>query len=362
MQGKARASTGDERRWAAVVARGAQVDFVYAVASTGVYCRPSCPSRRPLRKNVTFHETALAAELAGFRPCKRCRPREHLSQARREAAQPIVAICRMLEEREETVSLPELAAHVGLSESHAHRLFLRMTGLTPNRYREAIVRARVQGALSKSRNVTEAIYAAGFNASSRFYEHVARALGMQPSQYRTGARGVTIRFAVGESSLGSILVAATERGLCAVSLGDDPEALIHDLERRFPYAAIVGADQAFDETVARVVGAVEARPYPTGQALPLDIQGTVFQEQVWRALMAIPRGATATYAEIAAAIGAPSGSRAVARACADNRIAVLIPCHRVVRSDGSISGYRWGVERKRELLRKEQSGGPDAVR
>jgi AraC family transcriptional regulator, regulatory protein of adaptative response / methylated-DNA-[protein]-cysteine methyltransferase len=202
------------------------------------------------------------------------------------------------------------------------------------------------------------MYAAGFSASSRFYEHVAKVLGMRPSQYRTGARGITIRFAVGECSLGAVLVAATDRGVCAVSLGDEPEPLIHDLERRFPHAEIVGADRAFDATVACVVGTVEARSNGATDGLPLDIQGTVFQERVWRALMAIPRGGIATYAEIAAAIGAPSASRAVARACADNRIAVLIPCHRVVRSDGSLSGYRWGVDRKREILRKEQQGGP----
>jgi AraC family transcriptional regulator of adaptative response/methylated-DNA-[protein]-cysteine methyltransferase len=352
-----------DQRWATVLARKVDATFVYSVSSTGVYCRPSCPSRRPLRKNVAFHETPLAAELAGFRPCKRCQPRDSAAKSLREAARPVVAMCRLLEEDSgATTSLRALAEHVGLSESHAHRLFTEATGLTPKRYREAVVRARVHEELKSSGNVTEAIYAAGFSAPSRFYEHVSRMLGMPPRQYRAGAPGASIRFAVGECALGSVLVAATNRGVCAVFLGDDPDALLHDLERQFPRAELVGADEAFEGTVARVVGLVESRSGVATEGLPLDIRGTAFQERVWRALQAIPRGETATYAEIAAAIGAPSASRAVARACADNRIAVLIPCHRVVRTDGKLSGYRWGVERKDELLRRERTGGFEDAR
>lgn len=269
-------------------------------------------------------------------------------------------MCQMLEERDTAPSLRELAAHVGLSESHAHRLFVRLTGLTPKGYREAVTRERVHDELRGSGTVTEAIYAAGFSSPSRFYEQVSRRLGMSPRQLRAGAHGMTIRFAVGECSLGAILVAATDQGVCAVLLGDEPDELLGDLERRFPRAELLGGDAAFDETVARVVGAVEAveaQPGASRHPLPLDIQGTAFQERVWRALLAIPPGGTATYAEVAKAIGSPRATRAVARACAQNHIAVLIPCHRVVRSDSSVSGYRWGVDRKRELLRREGHRG-----
>lgn len=341
-----------DARWAAVIARDPSARFVYSVASTGVYCRPSCPSRRPLPRNVAFHETPILAELAGFRPCKRCRPAE---RAANPSAAAVVAMCALLEESAEPPSLAALAQHVGLSPSHAQRVFKGATGLTPKAYRDALRRRRVHAELQSRRSVTEAIYSAGFNASSRFYDHVARMLGMSPQQYRTGARGVTIRFAVGECSLGSILVAATERGVCAIALGDDPQTLVHDLERRFRHAELVGADAGFEATVARVIGLAEAHPGASATELPLDIQGTVFQERVWRALRAIPSGATTTYAELAAALGMPRASRAIARACASNPLALVIPCHRVVRSDGSLAGYRWGVERKRELLRRESA-------
>lgn len=342
-----------DRLWAQVVQRDMSAKFVYSVASTGIYCRPACPSRRPLRENVAFHDTPVAAELAGFRPCKRCHPRESSERLSREAAQPVVAMCKLIEVSETAPSLKELAVHVGFSESHAHRVFSKATGLSPTAYREAIVRRRVEVELPSQRTVSEAIYAAGYGASSRFYEQVGRILGMSPRQFRRGAPEETIRFATGQCSFGSILVAATARGVCAVLLGSDPDELIHDLERRFHRAHLICADATFDQIVAEVVGMVEAQTAVEAAALPLDIQGTAFQQRVWRALQSIPRGTTATYSEIAAAIGAPRSSRAVARACADNRIAVLIPCHRVVRIDGSLSGYRWGIERKRELLKRE---------
>src|SRR5690606_24234333 len=333
--GAQRTTALSDPRWAAVAERDERATFVYSVASTGIYCRPSCPARRPRPENVAFHPSPVAAELAGFRPCKRCKPREPVSES---VARPVIAMCKLLEESEHAPSLRALAQHVALSEGHAHRSFVKATGVTPKAYRDAVLRRRIQRELRQRRNVTEAIYAAGFGSAGRFYEHVARTLGMSPTEYREGARGVTIRFAVGECSLGSILVAATERGVCAVLLGDEPEALLHDLERRFPHAELVGAEPAFDAMVARVVGVVETRPGAAVEALPLDVRGTVFQERVWRALRKIPPGVTKTYTEIAASIGAPRAVRAVAGACAANPVAVLIPCHRVVRTDGSLSG------------------------
>lgn len=340
-----------DARWTAVLNRDPEARFVYSVASTGIYCRPACPSRRPLRKNVAFHETPLSAELAGFRPCKRCKPREKLAPAE---VRRVVEMCQWLEGSEGSPKLEALASHVGLSPSYAHRLFVKTTGLTPKDYRAALLKRRVHAELSTEKSVTAALYAAGFNSSARFYEHVGKTLGMSPSQYRKGAPGVVIRFAIGACSLGALLVAATERGVCAVFLGDDPNALIRDLRRRFPHAELEANDRAFDGLVAQVVGLIEARPPKSASALPLDLQGTLFQERVWRALQAIPAGKTTTYSALAEALGMPRGSRAVARACAENPVAVIVPCHRVVRSDGSLAGYRWGVERKRELLRRER--------
>lgn len=343
----------DERRWAAVLARDPAARFVYAVASTGVYCLPTCPARRPLRKNVVFHETCLAAELCGYRPCKRCRPHSQSPQGANSQMRAVLGMCRLIEESVTSPSLAQLAKHAELSPSHAHRLFSRTTGLSPKAYREAIVRARVRREFESSRTVVGAAYAAGFGSSSRFYEHAARLLGMPPSVYRRGAPGLRIRFAVGECSLGSILVASTDRGVCCVLLGDEPAALLSDLERRFPQAELVGGDAAFEAVVARVVGEVESQPGRASEALPLDLRGTVFQARVWRALQAIPAGATTTYSQLARSLGMPTGARAVARACAENPLAVLVPCHRVVRGDGGLAGYRWGLERKRTLLARE---------
>jgi AraC family transcriptional regulator of adaptative response/methylated-DNA-[protein]-cysteine methyltransferase len=335
----AQATPGDPR-WAAVIARDRAADgkFVYAVSSTGVYCRPSCPARRARRENVSFYATATAAQSAGFRPCKRCRP-ELSPLADRQAAKIAPP------------SLAELAAHSGLSAYHLHRLFKAQTGLTPHAYARAQRAQRVRRELPYSASVTEAIYAAGYNSNGRFYAESAQLLGMTPSAYRAGGAHIQIRFAVGQCSLGAILVAQSARGVCAILLGDDPQTLVRDLQDRFPVADLVGGDIAFEQVVARVVGFVEAPGL--GLALPLDVRGTAFQQRVWQELRRIPAGQTASYADIARRIGAPQAVRAVAGACAANALAVAIPCHRVVRSDGALSGYRWGVARKRLLLERE---------
>jgi AraC family transcriptional regulator of adaptative response/methylated-DNA-[protein]-cysteine methyltransferase len=341
----------DDARWAAVRARDASADgrFYYSVKTTGVYCRPSCASRPARRENVAFHATTAAAERAGFRACKRCKP-DQPPLAERQAAQ-VAALCRLIEASDQVPTLDELASHAGLSSFHTHRMFKAVTGVTPKAYAAAHRAGRVRGELRSRGTVTEAIYGAGYNSSARFYETSTAMLGMTPSKFKAGGTGQDIRFAIGQSSLGSILVAATARGVCAILLGDDPEALVHDLERRFPRAHLIGADPAFEQLVAQVVGLVEQPG--VGGALPLDIRGTAFQQRVWKALRQIPAGKTASYTDIARKIGSPRAVRAVAQACAANPLAVAIPCHRVVRTDGDLSGYRWGVERKRALLDRE---------
>ena len=347
---QAHAATSDPR-WAAVMARDAAADgkFVYSVRTTGVYCRPSCPARHARPENVAFHPTPAAAQEAGFRPCKRCRP-EQLPLAARQA-EKIAALCRTIENAEQTPSLAELAAQSGLSAYHLHRVFKAITGLTPHAYARAQRAQRLRRELPHSASVTEAIYAAGYNSNGRFYAESQQVLGMTPSAYRAGGAQTEIRFAVGQCSLGAILVAQSARGVCAILLGDDPQTLVRDLQDRFPAAGLIGGDTAFEQLVARVVGFVEAPRL--GLALPLDVRGTAFQQRVWQELQRIPAGQTASYADIARRIGAPKAVRAVAGACAANALAVAIPCHRVVRSDGTLSGYRWGVARKRTLLERE---------
>ncbi len=341
----------DDERWEAVRRRdpAAEGAFVYSVSTTGVYCRPSCAARLPRPKNVRFHDTCADAERAGFRPCKRCRPNEATRAERHAAA--VARACRIIEGAEEMPRLDALAESAGLSRFHFHRIFKVVTGVTPRAYADAHRARRAREELAQSGTITEAIYGAGFNSSSRFYESAPDRLGMTPTAFRAGGEGTTIRFAVGQCSLGPILVAATERGVCAIQFGDDPETLVRDLQDRFPKARLIGGDEEFEQWVARVVGLVEA----PGQALdlPLDVRGTAFQQRVWQALREIPPGATASYAQIAARLGAPKAVRAVAQACAANVLAVAIPCHRVVRTDGALSGYRWGVERKRALLERE---------
>jgi AraC family transcriptional regulator, regulatory protein of adaptative response / methylated-DNA-[protein]-cysteine methyltransferase len=341
----------DAERWTAVTRRDGRADgvFFYSVRTTGVYCRPSCAARQARRENVRFHATPAEAERAGFRPCKRCRPDGHgLAALRTEA---VAKACRLIETSEEMPSLDALAEAAGLSRFHFHRVFKTTTGLTPKAYAAAHRARRMRDELTRSGSVTDAIYGAGFSSSGRFYATAPEVLGMTPTDFRAGGDGTVIRFAVGECSLGSILVAATERGVCSILLGDDPDMLARELQDRFPKARLIGGDRGFEQLVAKVVGFVEAPGL--GLDLPLDVRGTAFQQRVWQALREIPAGRTSTYTKIAERIGAPKAVRAVARACASNAIAVAIPCHRVVRHDGALSGYRWGVERKRRLLERE---------
>jgi AraC family transcriptional regulator, regulatory protein of adaptative response / methylated-DNA-[protein]-cysteine methyltransferase len=336
----------DEARWDAVRRRDAAADgaFYYSVLTTGVYCRPSCPSRLARRENVTFHASREAAEAAGFRPCKRCRPHEALLGDRH--AMIVAKACRTIEDADTTPSLDSLAQEAGMSRFHFHRVFKAVTGVTPKAYVAAHRANRARQEITRRNTVTEAIYGAGFNSSGRFYAVSTGVLGMTPTEFRSGGKGANIRFAVGECSLGVILVAASKKGICAIQFGDDPDALVRDLQDRFPRAELIGGDADFEQLVAKIVGFVEAPA--EGLDLPLDVRGTAFQQRVWQALRAVPPGSTISYAEIAQRLGLPKATRAVAQACKANAIAVAIPCHRVVRTDGALSGYRWGVERKRE--------------
>jgi AraC family transcriptional regulator, regulatory protein of adaptative response / methylated-DNA-[protein]-cysteine methyltransferase len=339
-------------RWNALIKRDRHADgkFFYSVATTGVYCRPSCGARTPCPENVGFYATPDEAEAAGFRACKRCKPREQGPAS--EVAAKVAKACRVIEAADTAPSLQSLANQAGMSRFHFHRTFKSITGVTPAEYAAGQRTARVRESLERSKTVTEAIYDAGFNSSSRFYEGAERVLGMTPTEFRDGGTKAKIYFAVGLCSMGSILAAQTERGVCAILIGDDPEQLVQDLQDRFPKATLVGDTPEYEELMSKIVGLVE-NPN-TGFGLPLDIRGTAFQKQVWNALQQIPPGTTATYAEIAANIGMPKAVRAVAQACGANSLAIAIPCHRVIRNDGSLSGYRWGVERKRTLLQREK--------
>jgi AraC family transcriptional regulator of adaptative response/methylated-DNA-[protein]-cysteine methyltransferase len=318
----------DDPRWARIVARDKTADgrFWYSVSTTGVYCRPSCPSRIANPGNVQLHGSLESARATGFRPCRRCNPDGPSTES--EKVGLAAKACRIIEESEEEPSLEELAAAVGRSPSYFHRVFKAATGLTPKAYAAADRASKVRQGLAAGNSVTGAIYEAGFNSSGRFYEKSTDMLGMTPSRYRAGGADEDIRFAVGQTSLGAILVASSTKGVASILLGDDPEELVRNLQDRFPKA----------------------------RDLPLDVRGTAFQRRVWQALREIPAGRTVSYAEIARRIGSPKAVRAVAGACAANNLAVAIPCHRVIRNDGSLSGYAWGVERKRELIGKEAAG------
>ncbi len=346
-------ATVKDPRWAAVVNRDASADgrFYYSVRTTGVYCRPSCGARLARPENVRFHASIADAEAAGFRACKRCKPGEP-SLAERYAA-TVTKACRLIEQSETPIPLNELAERVGASAYHFHRIFKSATGVTPRQYAAAHRARRLRQGLDEAGTVTEAIFDAGFNSNSRFYEQADELLGMTPTAYRRGGVDAEIRFAIGECSLGSILVACSDRGVCAILLGDDPEELARDLQDQFPEAELIGGDAAFEALVAQIVGYIEAPV--AGFDLPLDVRGTAFQQRVWQALRDIPAGETRSYADVARRIGSPTAVRAVARACASNVLAVAIPCHRVVRSDGELSGYRWGIDRKRELLKREST-------
>ncbi len=355
-----------EQCWSALVARDGAADgtFFYGVRTTGVYCRPNCTSRLPKRDNVAFFATTGEAEAAGFRPCKRCRPTEPSAIAHHLAA--VEKACRIIRLSETTPSLADLADAVGVSRFHFHRVFKQITGATPRDYARTHRLGRFAETLAAGEPVADAIYAAGYGSSSRAYEAAPAGLGMTPGARRKGGQGESIRYATLETPLGWVLVAATERGICAVELGDEPKGLVSDLEARFPAAAVAADGGALRDWAEQIVRFITA----PGQILdlPLDIQGTAFQARVWRALQRIPLGHTASYAELAAALGQPNAVRAVARACASNRLALVVPCHRAVGSDGELRGYRWGVERKRALLARERealerqrAGGKDAA-
>lgn len=345
-------SIEQDPRWQAIIDRDRSFDgrFYYAVKTTGVYCRPSCGARLARRENLLFFDTASDAQRAGYRACKRCKPNE--TSPREKLTAKMVEICRLIESSDESPSLDQLAEIAGLSPYHFHRTFKAITGVTPKAYAVAHRTKRVQQELTQnSTTVSEAIYNSGFNSNGRFYGATNDMLGMKPKEFKRGGPHTEIRFAVGESSLGSILVAQSDKGVCAILLGDDPEVLVKDLQDRFPKAHLIGGEPGFEALVACVVGFVE-RP-SQGLDLPLDIRGTAFQQRVWQALRGIPVGQTVSYADVAAKIGEPKAVRAVAQACGANALALAIPCHRVVRNDGALSGYRWGVERKRMLMERE---------
>lgn len=342
---------GADPRWARIVARDKTADgqLWYSVSTTGVYCRPSCPSRMANPKNVTLHDTLEDARATGFRPCRRCNPDGPSLEFENTAL--VAKACRIIEESEEELSLEDLAEAVGRSPSYFHRVFKAAAGLTPKDYAAAERARKVREALESGNSVTGAIYDAGFNSSGRFYEKSTGMLGMTPMQYRSGGANEEIKFAVGQTLLGAILVASSTKGVASILLGDDPGALVRDLQDRFPKARLIGADRDYEALISRVVGFVENPGI--GLDLPLDVRGTVFQRRVWQALQEIPVGERMSYSEVARRIELPNSVRAVAGACAANNLAVAIPCHRVVRNDGALSGYAWGVERKRVLLDRE---------
>jgi AraC family transcriptional regulator of adaptative response/methylated-DNA-[protein]-cysteine methyltransferase len=343
--------TRDDARWELLFRRepGADGSFWYGVMTTGVFCRPSCPSRRPNRENVVFFANVPEAERAGFRPCRRCRPDSEFPAD--PHLETIVRACRRIDEAEEPIPLAALAASAGMSPYHFHRVFRKVVGITPKGYADQRRAEKLKDGLRRGISVTRAMYDAGFGSGSRLYGSAAGLLGMPPSRYKEGAAGVPIWYGLAGTSLGQVLMAATGRGVCAIDIGDSGKALVGRLRARFPRARLRKGDRDFARWVARVVAFIE---FPRGDLdLPLDLRGTSFQRRVWEALRAIPPGETASYAEVARRIGRPAAARAVARACASNALAVAVPCHRVVRSDGTTGGYRWGAGRKRALQERE---------
>ena len=345
----------DTVRWDAVTARDPRAEgaFLYAVRTTGVYCRPTCHSRLPRRENVSFYTSPADAERAGFRACKRCAPQDELPATLH--ADAIARACRRIEQSDTPPALAELAAEAGLSPFHFQRVFKRIAGLSPKQYAIAHRERRLRDTLEAVGpvTVTTAVYDAGYGSASRAYETAPATLGMTPGAYRNGAAGETVRYGFTTCSLGPLLVAATERGLCAIELGEDEPTLLARLARRLPKAQLERGSDSFASTLNAVVRFLDA---PRTQLdLPLDIRGTAFQRRVWDALRRIPAGATVTYASLAEQLGQPRAARAVAEACGANTLAVAIPCHRVVGAQGSLGGYRWGIERKRALLTREAS-------
>ena len=347
--------SNDDPRWAAVLARDAGQDgsFFYAVRSTGVYCRPSCPSRRPRKENVQFFLTPEQAERAGFRACLRCRP---LTVGAGDARVRFVEkICRFIEERlEEPVRLGDLAREFGMSTFHLQRTFKSVLGISPRQYAETSRMKSLKNGLQTGRSVTEAMHEAGYGSTSRLYEKTDGQLGMTPSLYRLGADKLTIRYATVNSPIGRMLIAATDKGICSIAFGESEGGLLKDLRAEYPKAQFKRAEAVLHRWIGALLRQMFGEPQKT--ALPLDIQATAFQRRVWQHLQSIPFGSTKSYSEVARDIGEPNATRAVARACASNPVAIAIPCHRVVRSDGSLGGYRWGLERKKRLLEREASG------
>lgn len=363
MQARTRVTLDPEAAWAAVIGRDGQRDgtFVYAVTTTGVYCRPSCPSRRPHRQNVEFFDAPDAAERAGFRACRRCKPRDEAGPTATMIEKVRTYIDEHLDER---VMLSGLARHVGVSTFHLQRTFKRETGLSPAQYAAARRAERFRQELKQGSNVTRATYDAGYSSSSRLYAVSNAQLGMTPSAYRRGGRGMHIRYATADTAFGRLLVAATERGVCFVELGDDDRGLEAGLAEEYPLASREQAPAEMGELMSAVLGTLDGRGTAAAgtqgaaerstAGVPLDVKATDFKWRVWRALQEIPYGETRSYAEVAAAIGAPKAVRAVANACATNNAALVIPCHRVIGSNGTLTGYRWGVDRKRRLLEHER--------
>ena len=339
-----------QHKWQQVMARDARQDghFVFAVRTTGIYCRPSCPSRRPRRDSVEFFTNPNEAERAGYRACLRCKPTEVSSQA-----QYVARARQLLDNGESVMTLNDLSKRVGLSPFHLQRLFKRATGLSPREYQSARRMQHVKAGLRKGDDVTTALYDAGFGSPSRLYERAPRQLGMTPGEYRRGGKGATITFAITPTPLGRLLVAATERGLCAVRFGETATELERDLRQEFHAASVHRDEAAVKKYLEPLLASI--RGENTTIDLPLDVRATAFQMKVWEQLRRIPRGETRSYRDIANEIGAPAAVRAVARACATNPVALAVPCHRVVRSNGDISGYRWGVDRKKKLLEQEKT-------
>jgi AraC family transcriptional regulator, regulatory protein of adaptative response / methylated-DNA-[protein]-cysteine methyltransferase len=341
-----------DSRWETFRRREKTADqlFVVGVVTTGVYCRPGCPSRLPKPENARFFTNGEEAKAEGFRPCKRCRPDDTSGEA--PLAPSITKAATLIEDSEGTPDYAAIARAVGLSRHHFHRAFKSLMGVTPGAYYRSLRESRLVGGLRNGTSVTEAIYDAGYGSSSRFYETLAPALGMKPGAFSKGGAGEVIRYAFGKSSLGTVLVAATEKGICAIQLGTDPAELLEELGERFPKAELLIGDEAFDRLVTETVSLMENPS--NGFRLPLHVRGTAFQLRVWNALRDIKPGETLSYRELAARAGAPAAVRAAASACAANKIAVAIPCHRVVRASGALSGYRWGVDRKAALLERER--------
>ena len=342
----------DDQLWQAVMAKDARFDgqFVFAVSSTGVYCRPSCPSRRAHRERVKFFELPEAAEQAGFRACLRCQPRR--ARVLDPQIELVQRVCRLLDSNEsESLKLAELASQAGVSPFHLQRTFKRVMGISPRQYLAARKIDNFKTLVRKGDSVTGALYESGFNSSSRLYEHAAEELGMTPATYSRGGRGVNISYTIAASPMGRLLVAVTERGVCAVRMADNDAELEKDLRAEFPNAELKRDDSALRESVQKILSHLDK--HEPRLDLPLDIKATAFQRQVWEQLRSIPYGETVSYGDVAKALGKPGAVRAVGRACATNPVALVIPCHRVVREDKTLGGYRWGLDRKRKLLALE---------